>query len=56
VPGYDYYEVLQVRLTQARNDPVRLQGTGQQHHPDTGLPSASVGMMKRINEACRAVG
>jgi formylglycine-generating enzyme required for sulfatase activity len=52
VSGHDYYEVLQVP-PDASDEVIRsaYRALAKRHHPDTGLPGASVGMMKRINEA-----
>ena len=52
MPGSDFYEVLQVP-PDASDEVIRAayRALAKQYHPDTGLPSASVGLMKRINEA-----
>jgi formylglycine-generating enzyme required for sulfatase activity len=52
VSDRDYYEVLQVP-PDASDEVIRsaYRALAKRHHPDTGLPGASVGMMKRINEA-----
>jgi formylglycine-generating enzyme required for sulfatase activity len=52
VSDHDYYEVLQVP-PDASDEVIRAayRALAKQVHPDTGLPGASAGMMKRINEA-----
>ena len=52
MPGHDYYEVLKVSQD-ASNEVIQsaYRALVKQYHPDTGLPSASVEMMKLINEA-----
>ncbi len=49
MPGTDYYEVLQVP-PDASDETIRsaYRALAKQHHPDTGLPNASAGVMKRI--------
>jgi len=52
VSDHDHYEVLQVP-PDASDEVIRsaYRALAKQYHPDVGLPGASVGMMKRINEA-----
>ena len=52
VPGHDYYEVLHVP-PHASDEEIQsaYRALAKRYHPDTDLPSASVEMMKLINEA-----
>ena len=52
MPGHDYYEVLHVP-PHAGDEVIQsaYRALAKQYHPDTDLPSASVEMMKLINEA-----
>jgi formylglycine-generating enzyme required for sulfatase activity len=52
VPGRDYYEVLGVS-PDASDEAIQsaYRASAKQYHPDTGLPTASAGMMALINEA-----
>ena len=52
MPGHDYYEVLHVP-PHASDEVIQsaYRALAKQYHPDTDLPSASVEMMKLINEA-----
>ena len=52
MPGRDYYEVLGVS-PDASDEAIQsaYRASAKQYHPDTGLPTASAGMMALINEA-----